>query len=71
MQHADVRDLRLEIAPLIAFRDFHAMTHENPSLDGIVVRMPGCAKVNPYQYLPVLFLSNSDSVRDGHSLVRR
>jgi hypothetical protein len=37
------------------------------SLDGIVVRMPGCVKVNPYQDLPALFLSNSDSVRDGHS----
>ncbi len=37
----DVRSLRLELAPLLAFRDYHALTHENGALDGRYVEGDG------------------------------
>jgi predicted glycogen debranching enzyme len=59
IKHADVQNIRLEISPLIAFRDFHAMTHENSVLDGSIVQTPGCAKVKPYSELSALYLSHN------------
>src|SRR5215471_3270923 len=38
----------LELRPLIAFRDYHSLTHHNGSLDRTVQHGPGIASVAPY-----------------------
>jgi predicted glycogen debranching enzyme len=50
-------DVRLEVSPLIAFRDYHATTHQNSDLDGTVVQSDGLVKVRPYRDLPALYLA--------------
>ncbi len=63
--------LRLEIRPLIAFRDYHSTTHENAALDATVSSEPGLVSVAPYQGLPRLFLANNaDSVEQGEGWYR-
>ena len=64
----EAQDLSLEVRPLIAFRDYHATTHENGALNDSLLETPGCVQVKPYPDLPGLFLShNPDRVaRDGH-----
>jgi predicted glycogen debranching enzyme len=54
----------LEIRPLIAFRDYHATTHANDSLNAAVDKhQPGLATVAPYEGLPALhFAHNADQV---------
>ncbi len=53
----------LELRPLIAFRDFHATTHENPALDPTVRVEDGVATVAPYAGLPALYVAHAaDSV---------
>ncbi len=49
-------DVRLELRPLIAFRDFHSLTHENGALDQRVTIEQGRAVVRPYDGLPPLSL---------------
>jgi predicted glycogen debranching enzyme len=51
-------NLRLEIRPLIAFRDYHSTTHENSALNADVRDDPGGAAVCPYQGLPTLYLAH-------------
>jgi len=51
--------LRLEIRPLIAFRDYHSTTHENSALNPGVQDDPGLASVCPYQGLPTLYLAHN------------
>ncbi len=56
-------ELRLELAPLIAFRDYHCTTHENTSLNATVTKEPGRASVAPYPGLPPLyFADNADEI---------
>ncbi len=50
--------VRLELRPLIAFRDYHNTTHENAGLDATVSSQPGLASVAPYQGLPRLYLAH-------------
>jgi predicted glycogen debranching enzyme len=57
--------LRLELRPLIAFRDYHSTTHENPALDCQVRVEPGCAMVRPYTGLPELWFAHNGEVRPG------
>ncbi len=61
-------DLQLEVRPLIAFRDYHSTTHENPVLDPTVTHTAGCVRLQPYQDQPAIFLAHdADSVlEDGH-----
>ena len=47
-------ECELEIRPLIAFRDYHSLTHRNDGLDGAVVMAPGRVTVTPYPGLPAL-----------------
>ena len=54
----DPSDVRLELRPLIAFRDYHSLTHENNSLNQEVREMPGLISVSPYDGLPELYLAN-------------
>jgi predicted glycogen debranching enzyme len=57
-------NLRLEIRPLIAFRDYHSTTHENSALNPGVQDDPGLAAVCPYRGLPTLYLAhNADQLQ--------
>ncbi len=64
----DAHEITLEVRPLIAFREYHATTHENETLDSTLTETFGCVRVQPYSDLPALFLSHdADSVfADGH-----
>jgi len=53
------KDLRLEIRPLIAFRDYHGTTHENDAINSAVQERSGLATVTPYQRLPSLHLAHN------------
>src|ERR1700731_3361464 len=53
------KNLRLEIRPLIAFRDYHGTTHENGAIDPAVQERSGLASVTPYQGLPSLHLAHN------------
>jgi predicted glycogen debranching enzyme len=52
-------DCKLELRPLIAFRDFHSTTHENSALDARVDIAPGMASITPYHGLPTLHFSHN------------
>jgi predicted glycogen debranching enzyme len=51
-------DVQLEVRPLLAFRDYHALTHENGSLDSRVRVEEGLLTVAPYEGLPALHLAH-------------
>jgi predicted glycogen debranching enzyme len=51
-------DVRLEVRPLIAFRDYHALTHENGALDPRVRVEEGLLAVAPYEGLPALHFAH-------------
>ena len=53
------KDIRLEVSPLIAFRDYHATTHQNPVLNPALIASDGLVKLRPYQYLPALYLAHN------------
>jgi predicted glycogen debranching enzyme len=53
-----VDDCRLEVRPLIAFRDFHSITRENDSIDKSVDEQEGVMIVRPYPGLPQLNFSH-------------
>ncbi len=58
------KNLRLEVRPLIAFRDYHSTTHENGQINAAVEQNPGIASVTPYQGLRALHLAhNADQLR--------
>jgi glycogen debranching enzyme len=50
----------LELRPLVAFRDYHALTHENGALDPHVEIQSSVCSVRPYPDLPPLHLSHGD-----------
>jgi predicted glycogen debranching enzyme len=58
-------DLFLELRPLIAFRDYHSLTHENGSIDGRVDLQPNRISITPYQGLPTLHLTHNASSIDN------
>jgi predicted glycogen debranching enzyme len=51
-------DARLELRPLIAFRDYHALTHENGALDPSARVEEGLLTVAPYEGLPALHFAH-------------
>src|SRR5882762_5221864 len=53
------KTLSLEIRPLIAFRDYHQMTHENEAISAAVEESAGLATVSPYRDLPSLHLAHN------------
>ena len=53
------KNLRLEVRPLIAFRDYHSTTHANAAINPAVDERPGLASVMPYQGLPALYLAHN------------
>jgi predicted glycogen debranching enzyme len=54
-----IKNLRLELRPLIAFRDYHSTTHENGAINSEVEQRPSLATVTPYQGLPSLNLAHN------------
>ena len=54
-----IKNLRLELRPLIAFRDYHSTTHENGAINREIEQRPGLATLTPYQGLPSLHLSHN------------
>jgi len=53
------RPVHLELRPLIAFRDYHALTHENGGLDGSVhVHHEKLTSVRPYSDQPNLYFAH-------------
>lgn len=53
----------LEVRPLIAFRDYHATTHANASINRNVELQPGMAAITPYPGLPSLHvLHDAESI---------
>jgi predicted glycogen debranching enzyme len=51
-------DCALEIRPLIAFRDYHSLTHRNDGLNPAVEMAEGRATVEPYPGLPPLHFAH-------------
>jgi predicted glycogen debranching enzyme len=49
----------LELRPLIAFRDYHSLTHENGALDPHFEIDANSVKLTPYAGLPSLYLNHS------------
>jgi predicted glycogen debranching enzyme len=58
---ARMPECRLELRPLIAFRDYHATTHENGALDGTLDVQPGLLSIEPYSGLPRLYFAYRDA----------
>jgi len=52
-------DCALIARPLIAFRDYHSLTHKNDALDGGVDVDPDHVRMRPYASLPPLTLNHS------------
>ena len=57
--------IRLELRPLIAFRDYHSTTHQNGGLNPHVTTEAGAAMVRPYADLPPLWLAHNGEVLPG------
>ena len=53
-------ECRLEVRPLIAFRDFHSTTHENDALDRSLQIGEGIVTVAPYHGLPSLHFAHTE-----------
>ena len=51
-------DLKLEIRPLVAFRDYHSTTHENGALNPHIETGVGQTSFRPYSDLPTLNLAH-------------
>jgi predicted glycogen debranching enzyme len=59
-------DCVLELRPLIAFRDYHATTHENSALDPAWHAEATGIRFTPYRDLPSLYLAHEcDEVRES------
>ena len=53
----------LEIRPLIAFRDYHSLSHENRRINGSIDEQAEQISLSPYPGLPSLYLANNaDSI---------
>lgn len=55
---AEFDSIKLEIRPLIAFRDYHGTTHENGSINRQVESEDGITTVTPYGDLPPLHFAH-------------
>jgi glycogen debranching enzyme len=54
---------RLELRPLIAFRDYHSTTHENGALNPQIENEAGNLKITPYPGLPSPYLAHAGEAR--------
>jgi predicted glycogen debranching enzyme len=58
---ASRKNLRFEVRPLIAFRDFHSLTHENYAINSRVAEHEQLASITPYTDLPSFYLAHNGS----------
>jgi len=63
---ADRANLKLEIRPLIAFRDYHSTTHENGALNPVIETEQGRTTFRPYGDLPALHLAHDSADIDAN-----
>ena len=66
LTNTDHTDIRLEIRPLIAFRDYHSTTHENDALNAHIEIEPGLTTFRPYGDLPALHLAHDQAAIDSN-----
>jgi predicted glycogen debranching enzyme len=64
--NTDRTDLKLEIRPLIAFRDYHSTTHENSALNPNVETESVRTTFRPYGDLPALHLAHDSAAIDAN-----
>ena len=57
-QGTEAGPIGLEVRPLVAFRDFHALAHENESLENGVEISEGRVRIAPYKAFPELFFAH-------------
>lgn len=62
------RACSLEVRPLVAFRDYHATTHANDSIDRHVASEDGLASISPYPGLPRLYFAHDANSIDPAGL---
>jgi predicted glycogen debranching enzyme len=62
----DHQDIKLELRPLIAFRDYHSTTHENGVLNAGIEAEPGLTTFRPYTDLPPLHLAHDAAEIDAN-----
>ena len=56
-------DIQLEVAPLLAFRDYHSSTHANQNISAKFSEADGTIALQPYGDLPTMYLAhNADEV---------
>lgn len=58
--------VKLEIRPLIAFRDYHSTTHENSALNPQLELSDSQVRIKPYPDLPELYFAHPDAEIDQH-----
>ncbi len=56
--------VKLEVRPLLAFRDYHALTMENSALNPSVETSKGRIKIHPYESLPPLYFCHNAVITD-------
>jgi predicted glycogen debranching enzyme len=59
---------QLELRPLVAFRDYHGLTHENQAIDPHVETDTTSIRIQPYPGMPALYLThdNGDVSASGY-----
>ncbi|HEY0077363.1 MAG TPA: amylo-alpha-1,6-glucosidase [Pyrinomonadaceae bacterium] len=50
--------LLFELRPLVAFRDYHSLAHENGALDSRLREETGLTSIVPYEHLPALYFAH-------------
>lgn len=55
---SEVAECRLEVHPLVAFRDYHGTAHENGGINAQVETAEGLATIHPYADLPKLYFAH-------------
>ncbi len=61
----------LELRPLIAFRDYHSLTHENTALNRALEIEAGSVTVRPYSDLPPLHVAHAGELQPSGDWYRR
>jgi predicted glycogen debranching enzyme len=65
-QQPDRGEVKIEVRPLIGFRDYHSTTHENAAINAIVVTEDGMISVRPYVDLPALHFAHDPAELAGN-----
>jgi predicted glycogen debranching enzyme len=61
----DAGPIGLEVRPLVAFRDFHALTHENAGLNRTVAIETDAVRIAPYKGLPELLFAHDGTATEA------